>query len=450
MPSISVPVDQPPADGKGAQKLSFGEMFRAVDGRSHLFTFVLVSTLFGLWGFSNGQLEILNKKFQDALHLSIAQSTLVQSVTFIGYGLMAIPAGLLTRRFGYKGGIIIGLAFVAAGAYWFIPATRIATYPAYLAGLFIIACGLACLETVANPYTTVLGPPQAAAARINLAQSCNGLGVMLGPIVGGSFVLSSTGEADRSLDNLYIPYLLIGVVVTVLGVIFALSKVPDIVEKGVEVKGGAALGKRPHLVAAVLTQFCYVGAQIALWALFINYIRSEAPGMSAGVGQAFPDGWTFPRDGSYFFTDLGASRLLSVAFACFLLGRITGSMALRTFSAHRTLAVYGLINTVLMALVVLRLGWISVFALMGANFFMSIMFPTIFSLGIHGLGEETKRASSFIVMAIAGGGIFPFLNGWISGKSMALGFIVPLICFGVVAAYGFNWPKLEARSRGAA
>jgi len=445
MPGISVPVAES-SSGAAKPKLTFAEMFRATDGRSHLFTFVLVSILFGLWGFSNGQLEILNKKFQDALHMSIRQSTLVQFVTFIGYGIMAIPAGKLTRRFGYKGGILIGLGLVAVGAYWFIPATLIATYPAFLAGLFTIACGLACLETVANPYTTVLGPSEGAAARINLAQSCNGLGVMLGPIVGGSFVLSATEHADRSLANLYIPYMLIGVVVTVLGVIFAVSKVPDIVDTSSDVRAGTSLMKKPHLVAAVFTQFCYVGAQIALWALFINYIRAEAPGMSAGMGQLFPDGWTFEKAGLWYFTDRGASRLLSVGFACFLLGRISGSMALRSFSAHRTLAVYGLVNAILMSMVVLRLGWISVFALFAANFFMSIMFPTIFSLGIHGLGEETKRASSYIVMAIAGGAVFPFLNAWISDKSMALGFIVPLICFGVVALYGFNWEKLARQS----
>jgi MFS transporter, FHS family, L-fucose permease len=445
MPGISVPVPETATAGT-KPKLTFAEMFRTADGRSHIFTFALVTILFGLWGFSNGQLEVLNVKFQDALNMSIRQSTLVQFVTFIGYGLMAIPAGKLARRFGYKGGILIGLGLVAVGAFWFIPATRIATFPAFLAGLFLIACGLACLETVANPYTTVLGPAEGAAARINLAQSCNGLGVMLGPIVGGSFVLSATEHSDKSLANLYIPYLLIGVVVTVLGIMFALSKVPDIVDTSTEVKAGASLMKKPHLVAAVLTQFCYVGAQIALWALFINYIRAEAPGMSVGVGTAFPEGWTFERAGSWYFTDRGASRLLSGAFLCFLLGRISGSMALRSFSAHRTLAIYGAINAILMTMVVLRLGWISVFALFAANFFMSIMFPTIFSLGIHGLGEETKRASSYIVMAIAGGAVFPFLNGWISDKSMALGFIVPLICFGVVAMYGFNWEKLARKS----
>ena len=164
MPSISIPADSSADAAPAAKaKVRFSDMFRTADGRNHLFTFVLVSTLFALWGFCNGQLEVLNKKFQDALQVSIAWSTLVQFVTFIGYGVMAIPAGMLTRKFGYKGGIIIGLGLVAVGAFWFYPATRIATYPVFLLGLFVIACGLACLETVANPYTTVLGPPHAAA-----------------------------------------------------------------------------------------------------------------------------------------------------------------------------------------------------------------------------------------------------------------------------------------------
>src|SRR5947207_3717470 len=158
-------------------------MCRTADGNSPLVVFVLVSTLFGMWGFCNGQLEVLNRQFQNSLHVTIAESTFVQFVNFIGYAIMAIPAGMLTQRYGYKGGIMIGLGLVAAGAFWFIPATRIDTFPAFLAGLFIIAFGLACLETVANPYTTVLGPPEGAAARINLAQTCHGLGVTLGPLV---------------------------------------------------------------------------------------------------------------------------------------------------------------------------------------------------------------------------------------------------------------------------
>jgi MFS transporter, FHS family, L-fucose permease len=451
MPSISIPADSSAAEAASdpKPKVRFGDMFRTADGRNHLFTFVLVSTLFALWGFCNGQLEVLNKKFQDALQVSIAWSTLVQFVTFIGYGIMAIPAGMLTRKFGYKGGIIIGLGLVALGAFWFYPATHIATYPAFLLGLFVIACGLACLETVANPYTTVLGPPQAAHTRINLAQSANGFGVVLGPIVGGGFLLSATGVADTSIENLYLPYFLIGGVVTVLAIIFAFSRVPEVQEKGEVVAAGTSLWRRRHLVFAVVTQFFYVGAQIAVWSLFINYVVAETPAMTAGMAGFFPDGWTFEREGLWYVSDRGASRFFGLGgLGLFFVGRLFGTMVVRTFGAQRTLALYAFINAVLMGLMVLRLGWFSVGALFLSFFFMSIMFPTIFSLGIHGLGEQTKKASSFIVMAIAGGGVFPFLNGLISGRvNMAAGFVVPMVCFGVVLWYALSWERLERASR---
>jgi MFS transporter, FHS family, L-fucose permease len=450
MPSISIPADTAAAEAPGARaKVRFSDMFRTADGRNHVLTFVLVSTLFALWGFCNGQLDILNKHFQASLNVSKTGSAFVQFANFIGYFVMAIPSGIIAKKLGYKGGIIVGLGLVAVGAFWFIPATRIGTFPAFLAGLFILASGLAFLETVANPYTTVLGPSQGAAARINLAQSCNGLGVMLGPIVGGSFILSDTAEANRSNETLYLPYLGIGIVVTILAVLFAVSKVPDIEEKAVASPAGGSLWKRPHLVWAVVTQFFYVGAQIAIWAFFINYIVSETPALGAGIAGVLPDGWTAERAGAYVVTDRGASRLFGLgAFGLFLIGRIVGSFVLRTASPQRTLAIYGLINAGLMALVMAPLGWISVAALFGSFFFMSIMFPTIFSLGIHGLGEHTKRASAYIVMAIVGGALLPFPTGWIADTwSMALAFAIPLLCFLVVFWYALSWERLERRSR---
>jgi FHS family L-fucose permease-like MFS transporter len=444
----AVPLVQAGESPKG--KVGVSEMFRTTDGRNQVITFLLVCTLFGLWGFSNGQLDTLNKHFQNSLKVSIFWSTLVQFSTFIGYAFMALPAGMLIRKFGYKGGIIIGLGLMALGDFWFFPATRIGEYWAFLLGLFVIACGLACLETAANPYTTVLGPPQAAAARINLAQSTNGIGVLLGPIVGSFFYLSKTGEPNLSNDKLYLPYVGLGVVVTFLAAIFALSKVPDIEEKGVETASGSLLARR-HFVFAVVAQFFYVGAQIAIWGLFINYLTSKVtmPALSAGVANVLPSDWTF-RDGVGFrVTDYGAGWLFSLGgFGLFSVGRLTGSMALRLFKPQKTLAVYGLMNVLMMLLVVMRLGWLSVAALFASNLFMSIMFPTIFSLGLHGLGAQTKKASSFIVMSIGGGAVFPLLNGWISGKfSLSTGFVVPLLCFGVVMAYALSWEKLEARSR---
>jgi FHS family L-fucose permease-like MFS transporter len=430
-------------------KVSFARMFRTADGRNHAFTFVLVSTLFGLWGFCNGQLDILNKHFQSSLSISKFQSAFVQFANFMGYFVMAIPSGLLAKRFGYKGGIIIGLGLVAAGAFWFIPAVKIGTYWAFLLGLFILASGLAMLETVANPYTTVLGPPQAAAARINLAQSANGLGVMLGPLLSGSVVLSSTSEANTSNAKLFIPYMLIGIVVTVLGVIFAFSKVPEIEQEADLSAGTSGLWQRPHFVWAVVAQFLYVGAQVAVWAFFINYLLAHMPAMSAGMAGIFPGSWTHTKGTEHFLTDYGAGSLFALgAFGLFLVGRLTGSMALRSMSPTKVLALYSLINVGLMALVMAPLGWISVGALFLSFFFMSIMFPTIFSLGIHGLGENTKKASAYIVMAIVGGALLPFATGWIADQvSMAVGFVVPLVCFAGVMVYALSWEKLERRSR---
>jgi FHS family L-fucose permease-like MFS transporter len=452
MPSISVPVESSAATVPPAKvKVRLQDMFRTTDGRNHVFTFILVSTLFALWGFCNGQLEVLNKKFQNSLQVSIAWSTLVQSVTFIGYAIMAIPAGKLTRRFGYKGGIIIGLSLVAGGALWFYPATHIATYPVFLLGLFVIACGLACLETVANPYTTVLGPPQAAHTRINLAQSANGFGVMLGPIVGGSFLLSATGVADTSIDNLYKPYFVIAGVVVLLAIAFAASKVPEIEERGVPVAAGTSLWGRRHLVFAVVAQFFYVGAQIAVWSLFVNYMVAETPAMSQSLASVFPSGWTYEKAGAYHVTEGGAANFLGFGgYGLFFLGRLVGTGVVRNLGPQRTLAFYATINALLMGAIVLRIGWLSVGALFLSFFFMSIMFPTIFSLGIHGLGEHTKRGSAYIVMAIGGGGVFPFLNGWISQHvNMAAGFVVPLVCFAVVLWYAMSWERLERASRGA-
>jgi FHS family L-fucose permease-like MFS transporter len=448
MATAAAPIAEVPEDAKA--KVPFSLMFRTADGRNHVFTFLLVCSLFGLWGFSNGQLDTLNKHFQHSLKVDIFWSTLVQFATFIGYAAMALPAGMLIKRFGYKGGIIIGLGLMAMGDFWFFPAVRIGEYWAFLVGLFVIACGLACLETAANPYTTVLGPPPAAAARINLAQSTNGIGVLLGPIVGSAFYLSKTGVPNISNDKLWMPYVGLGVVVTILAIIFAVSKVPDIEQASEAGARGHLAGKR-HFVFAVVAQFFYVGAQIAIWGLFVNYLTSpDMPALGQGLAAVLPSSWTF-RDGTVFhITDFGAGLLFSLGgFGLFSVGRFTGAMALRVFRPQNTLAIYALLNVVMMALVVARLGWLSVAALFASNLFMSIMFPTIFSLGLTGLGEQTKKASSFIVMSIGGGAIVPPVNGWISTHyGLSTGFVAPLICFAAVAAYALSWERLEQRSRG--
>ncbi|MGH7991257.1 MAG: MFS transporter, partial [Limisphaerales bacterium] len=261
--------------------------FRTAGGTNYAFIFLLVSSLFLLWGVCNGMIDVLNKHFQDSLQLTKAESAWVQFANYMGYFFMAIPAGLIAVRFGYKGAIITGLSLIALGALWFIPAAHIGSYWAFLLGLFILAAGLPCLETVCNPYATVLGPPQSGAARINLAQSANGVGWMIGPVLGGFFVLSATGEPITSNANLYQPYLIIAVTVAILILAFAICKVPDlhnIEESKAEVGGGKVmvkpLWKRWHFILAVAAQFLYVAAQTGIFSFFINYVASDTPALS--------------------------------------------------------------------------------------------------------------------------------------------------------------------------
>ena len=440
-------------------------MFVAPDGQNLFITFALVSSLFLLWGFCNGMIDVMDKHFQDELDLSLSQSAWVQFAHYLGYFLMALPAGWLAVKLGYKGGIIAGLLMVAAGGFWFVPATWVSqaakagevsnnvAFAAFLFGVCVIASGLTFLETIANPYTTVLGDKQYAATRINLAQSCNGIGWIFGPIVGGMFFYSknAAGESTGS-ETLYIPYVAVGVVVLVLSVIFYFSNMPDIKTEDDyhldDATPGAShsIWSHPHFVMAVVAQFFYVAAQSGIFSFFINYMTSQAPpipdSLASIVGNQ--DTW-FERSeaGLLSLSDQGAANLASLGFICFLVGRFTGAGLLKKYSAHKVLGLYGLVNIVLCGLVFLKLGWISVICVFLSYFFMSIMFPTIFALGIFGLGSRAKQASAYIVMAIMGGALLPKLMGWVADKhDMSRGFIVPLLCFVVVASYGFLWPKL--------
>lgn len=507
-------------------------LFRGPNGENYIVTFILVSSLFLLWGFCNGMIDVMDKHFQQELHLTLAQSAWVQFAHYLGYFLMALPAGWLAGKLGYKGGIIAGLLMVAVGGFWFIPATKIATFPAFLLGVCVIASGLTFLETVANPYSTVLGPRKYAATRINLAQSCNGIGWIFGPIAGAAFFYGkdSSGQSTGS-ETLWIPYAAIGGFVLVLAVVFSFCKLPDIkgdddaaanaadahgeaaaiagsrgpalwlfwaniavlaVAVGMIVSAvvaipsvGKAVGltenqaltyvslilvaigsavffarrdslaregiwSRPHFSAATLAQFFYVAAQCGIFAYFINYMTSQIP--------AVPDAWLTGSWSAWFevhknglpgLSDKGASNLASVGFFCFLAGRIIGAALLKRFPAHLVLATFASLAGLCSLLVMARLGWVSAGALFMTYFFMSIMFPTIFSLGIHGLGAGAKRASSYIVMAIMGGAIMPKLMGHIGDvHGMSTAFVVPFACFVLVAGYSLVWSRLSG-SKGA-
>jgi FHS family L-fucose permease-like MFS transporter len=473
------------------------QMFKTADGKSLFVTFVLVTTLFLLWGFCNGMIDILNKHFQDALHINKQQSGLVQSANYLAYFLMAIPAGMIARKFGYKGGILVGLTLIAGGTFWFVHAVSIGTYGAFLLGLFVIAAGMTCLETIANPYATILGSPEAGATRINIAQTINGGGWILGPIVGGSFVFS-TAAGTNAHAGLAMPYLGVGIFVAVLLVIFAASKIPDLhaeeesklaeSEKnrlkpsGVQVAGigivvAAVCGllyffispivglvwallklapgllaptrysllaiffiaaflvvfqnwdlfRRKHFTLGVAAQFLYVSAQTGIFSFCVNYSIENGDGVTA----------------------VQAARWLGgVGFVLFTVGRFCGSAVISQFRAHGVLAVYAVINVVLCAVCMLG-GKIGLYAMFATFFFMSVMFPTIFALGLRGLGDHTKFGASLIVMSIVGGAIAaPFMGHIADTSSMRVGFIVPLVCFSGVALYAAMWKKLEAKDAG--
>ena len=331
-------------------------MFRLPDGKNMVVTFALVSSLFLLWGLCNGMIDVMDKHFQNELGLTMAQSANVQFAHYLGYFLMALPAGWLARKFGWKGGLIAGLLLVAVGGFWFLPATHVqalahagsvsatTAFVAYLIGVCAIAAGLTFLETVANPYTTVLGPARYGAARINLAQSCNGIGWIFGPIIGAQYFYSKD-------PKIFVPYVAVAVVVLVLAVIFKFAYVPDIKnEDDFHLDDQAApvshsLLARPHFVLGVAAQFFYVAAQAGIFGFFINAMTvykktgfSMMPAIPASWGQgALKSLFETGADGALHVSDAGASTLASAAFICFLLGRISGAGLLKKFSAHRVL-----------------------------------------------------------------------------------------------------------------
>ena len=391
-------------------KIDNTTIFKAPDGRSYLVPFILVTSLFLLWGFAHGLLDVLNKHFQLAFTMTKAESGLVQFSTYIAYFLMAIPAGIFMKKYGYKKGIILGLLLFATGAFSFIPAALIHSSTPFLIALFIIACGLCILETAANLYSTVLGPKESAAQRINLSQSFNGLGWILGPLVGGTLIFG-TPEGDSSA--LTKPYILVGSIVLVIGILFFFTKLPEIKEDDektpvTENIPDKSIWKHRHFVLAVIAQFAYCAAQTGIFSFFINYVTEQDPSID-------------PEKASRFLA-FGGMTL-------FMVGRLSGSMLMKWTTPNKLLVLFSLISSVCMLLVILALGRISLYALYTTFFFMSIMFPTIFALGLSNMGTLTKKASSYIVMGVAGGAFSPMLMGLIGENNMAVGFIVPFVAF---------------------
>lgn len=387
----------------------------ALTNRSYLLPFILVTSLFFLWGFARAILDVLNKHFQNALDISITQSSLIQVTTYLGYFIMAIPAGWFINRRGYRLGVVFGLLLFGIGALLFIPGAEAGTFYAYLGALFIIGCGLVFLETSANPYVTELGDPRTATSRLNLSQSFNGLGSLSATFLIGQFLFNGT---DRG-GNIVIPYTVLGIVVLIIAVVFSRVHLPEI--KHQETEEDRSQGTRimklfchhPMFVFGLFSLLAYEVAEISINSYFINYVTAK--------------GW---------MSDNTASIVLTVALAFFMVGRFVGSWIMRKVPAERMLFYCAIGSVVCIGLVMLNLGMISMVALVCNYVFEAIMFPTIFSLALRGLGNLTKSASSLLMMTPIGGCGF-LLMGIIadSTQMMSMPFIIPFIGYFVVLLF---------------
>ena len=393
-------------------------LIKTRDGKNFLFPFILITSLFFLWGFAHSILDVLNKHFQDTMEITRTRSALIQAMVYGGYFIMALPAGNLIRRFGYRAGVLTGLVLYGIGALLFIPGERIGSFEFFLFSLFVIGCGLTCLETAANPYVTVLGEPEGSERRLNLAQSFNGLGWICGPLVGGFFLFAGKGDVST-------PYAIIGIIVLLVALIFTKVRLPEIgnaptlqPQKGT---GGKRLWKERTFTVGLTALFLYVAAQTGINSFFINYATD-----TAGISAQKASVWL----------SFGGMGL-------FMAGRMGGSWLMRTVRAEKVLAWCAFGAAVSMATVIFLQGKAGWYGLLLCFLCESIMFPTIFALALRKAGENTKRASSFLIMSIVGGAIAPILMGYIADTySMAIGFAVPMLCFLVIMGYAIRYKSL--------
>lgn len=405
---------------------------KALVSKEYVVPFVLITTLFFLWGFARAILDVLNKHFQNTLNISITESTLIQVTTYLGYFLMAIPAGMFINRYGYRWGVVFGLALYAVGAFLFIPVSAVGTLNPYLVALFIIACGLAFLETSANPYATELGPKQTATSRLNLSQSFNGLGSALAPMLVGGFLFTNA-DADVSL-----PYIVMGVVVVVVALVFCFVKLPEIShqEEATEVTSSGdtvsnlkQLWRTPLFMLGLAALLAYEVSEISINSYFVNF----------ATGMNWMDSAT-------------ASYILSFSLFIFMGGRFLGSWIMKTVPASKML-LWCAWGSVCCIFCVILTGngeageteswtrFLPIAFLMGNYFFEAIMFPTIFSLALNNLGGLTKTASSLLMMTPVGGCGFILMGLIADSTTMLIPFIVPLIGFGIVLYYAIRLNK---------
>ncbi len=373
-----------------------------------------------MWGFARAILDVLNKHFQESLHISITQSTLIQATTYLGYFLMALPAGMVITRWGYRRGVVLGLILFGAGALLFIPGEQLMSFPLFLGALFVIGCGLVVLETAANPYAAELGDRATSASRLNLAQSFNGAGCILAPVIVGSFLFSTEGA------SVAVPYTIMGICVLLVALLFTRVKLPEISSDDDKESNPtasisstiASLWRRRSFRLGVLALFSYEVAEISINSLFINYATS--------------DGW---MDKST------ASVVLSFgALGLFMLARIAGSWIMSGIAAPRVLAACAVLTVAGAIAVVLNAGAISHAGLFACYAFEAIMFPTIFAVTIAGISRsEVKIASSFLMMTPIGGAVGTSLMGAIAdATSMSTAFIVPAVGYLMVLIYALS------------
>ena len=411
--------------------------------RQYLIAFSLVTSLFFLWAFLHNINPILIPHLKKACQLSDTQSALIDTAVYLGYFTIALPAGWFMHKYGYKKGILFGLLLYAIGALLFVPAASVRSYNFFLFAVFVIAAGATFLETVANPYITKLGPKETSEQRLNFAQSFNGVGAFVAPIVGGQVILSGIEHTPAELKSMTpdqlnqylnfeagtikIPYLFIAGIVLLVALFFLFTKLPEVREEDAnddETKTfSIKVFRHSHVAWAVIAQFFYVGAQVGVGSFFIRF--------------------------SKFLIDMPEKQAATwwggIAMVGFMVGRFAGTFLMKYIKSSNLLAIYSVITIVLLAVSLMAKGTIAVYALMAVPFFMSIMFPTIFALGIKGLGEESKIASSFLVMSIVGGAIIPLIMGLVSDRtnSIQLAYIVPLLCFLFILYFGISGYKVK-------
>lgn len=403
------------------------------------FAFIMITSLFFMWGFVHNLDPILIPHLKKSFSLSTVQSSLIDSSVFIAYFLMALPAGYIMKTYGYKAGIITGLSLFAIGSFLFIPAANTQQYLFFLAALFIIACGLTILETAANPYASLLGDPATATQRLNFAQSFNGLAVTIAPIIGARMIMTQ-GVSDEALAGMTdaarkfalaseaatvkTPYFVLGSIIVIITIIFALIKLPEIKPEDASVSGKSIKHtlRHMHLRWAIAAQFFYVGAQVCVLSFFILYAMK-----ASGVDKI-----------------TAADYLGMGCGVAFMIGRFAGTFFMKFVKPANLLALYAGMNVILSFAAMFVHGLLAIYIVIAIAFFMSIMFPTIFSLGIKELDADTEMGSSLIIMSIVGGAVLPPLLALISDitGNIQLGYFVPLVCFAFVFYFGWKGYKV--------